>query len=112
MSGEAEFFLSVLWIILFTGMLIGIFVNGRRVNKYIGQLKSLYPEQWGKIQSLNVISGEIKTQINFLKFLFKKQYETLGDFNIANAGESLRTFFIVYFFVCGIFFLITAILLI
>jgi hypothetical protein len=112
MNGMIEFFLSILWIILFVGMLIGVFVNAKFVSKYIHQLKSLRPEQWAQIQSLDVMSGEMKTQINFLKFLFQKKYETLGDFEIANSGESLRTFFIGYFIVCAIFFLITAILLI
>ena len=111
-SESMEFFLSVLWMILFAVMLIGIFINARRVNKYTHQLQSSFPDQWKQLQSLNVMSGEMKTQMNFLKFLFKKKYESLGDAEIANGGESLRTFFIAYFIICGVFFLVTAILII
>ena len=111
MDNSVEFIVSSVWLILFMIVMVGVFINVKLVNKYIKSLQSNFPNSWKDIHEVGAMTGEIKTQLNFLKFLYRRDYQSLEDPTVINDGKKLRKFFLFYCFLCGCFFVMTLILL-
>lgn len=97
---------------MFAILMIGVFSNARRANKYSQLLRTRFPSVWKDIECTNIVGGEMQTQRNLLGFIVRRKYLLLNNEEIIGGGENLRRYVIAYFVVCAIFFFLTATLLI
>lgn len=98
-------FLGYLWLFLFIAMLINL-IKLKYIYAYTEKLKTLYPLIWAKITSTDIMLGQITTQLNFMKFIFYKEYKSL-DQDIAKDGDKIRNIFVRYLIIFSALFFLT-----
>ena len=103
---------SIVWIVLFAVMLIGVVVMSRRANQYTDYISKRHPTLWNSLRKEHVVSGEMRTQTNLFLFFMRREYSKHGDDYLENKGDALRKLIILYFVMCAVFFLSTIFLLI
>lgn len=102
--------LSGMWIVLFVALVVGVVLGNAFSKRYFSLLRSDFPDVWAGMQSGNVFFGELKTQVNLLKFIFTKSYAEVGGEEQVRQGSRLRSTFLIYFSFLAIFLVLSVFL--
>jgi hypothetical protein len=102
-----ESILSVVWVALFLTLIVGVFLSAVYSKKCFSSLRTDFPEKWSDMQDEGIFAGEIKTQVNLLKFILVKDYENVGGQELSKLGNNLRILLLIYAPIFLVFFFLT-----
>ena len=88
--------------VLFFALLVAAIVGLAVSQAFLREMRSRHPTVWDELGEPSLwMNNSIQNSLAVLRFLWRKDYEALGDPEFARRAEFLRTYQIAYFIFFG-----------
>jgi hypothetical protein len=82
-------------------LLIAAFIGFGIHREFRQQLRNRHPETWARLGKPSFWNNSMQNSFAVLRFLWKKEYEAVGDPEFTRVAHALRTFNIIYLLLFG-----------